>query len=272
MLKKIVIGGALASMLAGLAMGTGVWSYARTAGGWLHQTAKDSVPLEWEIKRAQQMIADLDPEIADNAKRIAHEKIRVARLEKELGVSRESLADAQNDIQRLKGDLEKGDNVFVYSGKTYTSAQVKDDLGRRFDRFKTRKETSSKLEQMLQARQGTLSAAHERMEAMMSAKRQLEVEVENLQARLAALRVSQTSSELALDDSALSRTRELLDEIATRIDVEEEVTQADVKYFGGIDLDDAHETELLDEITSYFDASKSEHDAASLAGIQLGQE
>jgi septal ring factor EnvC (AmiA/AmiB activator) len=269
MLKKLVLGGAIAGLLGGAVVSTGVWSYGRMAVTSLQQTAKDAVPLEWEIKRAQQMIADLEPEIADNAKRIAHEKLRVARLEKELDKGREGLASAQNDIQRLKTDLEKGDGVFVYSGRTYTSTQVKDDLGRRFDRFKTRKETVAKLEQMLQARESTLVSAQDRMEAMMSAKRQLEVEIENLQARLAAVRVAQTSSELALDDSALSRTRELLDEIATRIDVEEEVTQSAAEYVGGIQLDETNERELLDEITSYFDGERAGQDVGSLAGIQL---
>lgn len=258
MLKKAIVGGTLAALLGGLLMGTGLWSYARTAGGWVERTAKDAVPLEWEIQRARQMIADLDPEITSNAKRIAHEKIKVAKLEKELSQTSERLAEARNDIERLRSDLEEGDGMFVYSGKTYTSAQVRDDLGRRFDRYKTRKETSEKLQQMLTARQGALQAAHERMDAMLSAKRQLEVEIENLQARLAAVRVAQTSSELALDDSALSRTRQLLDDIATRIDVEEEVTQVDAEYFGGIDLEEESDAELLDEISSYFGDASAE--------------
>ena len=106
------------------------------------------------------------------------------------------------------------------------------------------------------------------MEAMLSAKRQLEVEVENLQARLGALRVAQTSSQLNLDDSQLARTRELLDEIATRIDVEEETMSVDVEYFGEIDLDEPSEESLLDDISSYFDGSASDS-SDTLVAIQL---
>ena len=121
---------------------------------------------------------------------------------------------------------------------------------------------------MLSARQASLKAAHERMDAMLSAKRQLEVEVENLQARLGALRVAQTSSQLNLDDSQLSRTRELLDEIATRIDVEEETMSVDVEYFGEIDLDEPSEEDLLDEITNYFQGTEAVP-AGSLVSIEL---
>lgn len=268
MLKKLMIGGALTAALGGMVLGSGAWSYVRTAGGWVQQTAGDAVPLEWEISRARQMIADLDPEITENARRIAHEKIKVAKLQKQVDDTESKLAAAQHDIERLKGDLESDNNVFVYSGKTYTSNQVREDLARRFQLFKTRNEMADSLKKMLAARQATLAAASEQMEANMSAKRQLEVEVENLEARLAAVRVAQTSSELALDDSALSQTRELLDKIASRIDVEKEMTQVDTQYFGGINLDETSEADLLNEISSYFGTTGGD-DPVALTGIQL---
>ncbi len=252
MLKKIVLVGSAVTLLSGLVMGTGLWSYGRCAADKVTQSAKDMVPMEWEIDRARQMITDLEPEITENAKRIAREKIATARLERQVSQSSDLLGDAQRNIERLSADLRNGDKAFTYGGKTYTSAQVRDDLGARWKRFKTQRATVEKLQQQLDARHASLNAANERMDAMLTAKRQLEVEVENLQARLAALRVAQTSSELNLDDSQLSRTRELLDEIATRIDVEEEVIAVDTEYFGGIDLDEPNQEDLLDEISTYF--------------------
>lgn len=272
MLKKVVLGGLLASTIGGVALGTGAWSYVRTAGGWVQDVAQDAVPLEWEIQRARQMIADLDPEITENAKRIAQEKIKVAKLEKEYAAVSEKLADSQENIARLRGDLELGSSKYTYCGKTYTAAQVREDLGRRFSLHKTRKEMADNLGKMLDARQQTLTAATDRMEAMMSAKRQLEVEVENLQAKLASVRLAQTSSELALDDSALSQTRELLDTISARIDVEKEMTQVSEDYFGGIQLDEESEADLMDEIAAYFDGGQSESEGEKLAGIQLDGE
>jgi chromosome segregation ATPase len=270
MLKKIVLGSVAAALVGGVVLGTGVWSHVRTAGGWIAQTAEDSMPLEWEVKRARQMISDLEPEIAVNAKRIALEKIKVAKLEKETALANERLADARNDISRLKDDLQAGNQYYTYSGETYTSNQVRDELERRFTAFKTSKETASSLEQMLSARMETLRAASERMAAMMSAKHQLEIEIENLEAQLAAVRAAQTSSELALDDSALSRTRELLDSISARIDVEREMTQVNTEYFGGIKLEDEDSGDLLDEITTYLDSEGVQTGSAEqLAAIRL---
>lgn len=267
MIRKMVLTGGALALLSSLTLGVPLFSYAKCGVNWLRSSASDSMPLEWELKRARQMIVDLKPEIEVNAKRIAREKVEFARLEKQLGDTDERLTKTQADIERLSEDLRTETPYYTYGGRTYTSAQVQSDLSNRFKRFKTRRATADKLEQMLVAREASLRAAQERMEAMLSARRQLEVEVENLQARLGALRVAQTSSQLNLDDSQLARTRELLDEIATRIDVEEETMSVDVEYFGEIDLDEPSDESLLDDISVYF--NESEQSEGSLVSIQI---
>ena len=267
MLKKAIVAGGAAVLLSSLAVGTPIFSYARCGANWLSETANDSVPLEWELKRARQMITDLKPEIERNAKRIAREKIEVARLEKELDLNISTLAKAESDIQRLRDDLAGDADHYTYAGRTYTSVQVREDLKSRFKRFKTRRATSEKLEQMLSARQSSLTSAQAEMEEMLNARRQLEVEVENLQARLGALRVAQTASQIDLDGSQLSKTRNLLDSIATRIDVEEETMTVDAAYFGEIDLDEPADENLLEDIAAYFDGSQT--DSKELVAIQL---
>ena len=270
MIKKMILTGGALALLSSVTLGVPLFSYARCGVSWLQSSASDAMPLEWELKRARQMIVDLKPEIEVNAKRIAREKVEVTRLEKQLGDTSERLAKSQDDIERLSNDLRSENDYYSYGGRTYTSAQVKSDLGNRFKRFKTRRATAEKLEQMLSARESSLRAAQERMDAMLGAKRQLEVEVENLQARLGALRVAQTSSQLNLDDSQLARTRELLDEIATRIDVEEETMSVDAEYFGEIDLDEPNDEDLLNDISSYFNGSPTvSSESESLVAIQL---
>lgn len=269
MLKKLILAGGAVALLSSMTLGTPIWSYARCGVSWLSDSAGDSVPVEWELKRARQMIADLKPEIEANAKRIAREKVDVVRLEKQLDETDVRLAKTQADIERLSEDLRRGSDSYTYAGRSYTSTQVKEDLSNRFKRFKTRNETARKLEDMLSARKASLRAAHERMDAMLSARRQLEVEVENLQARLGALRVAQTTSQVNLDDSQLSRTRELLDEIAARIDVEEETMAIDVEYFGEIDLDTPSDENLLNDITAYFECQDCPSATSSLVAIQL---
>lgn len=271
MLKKLVLAGTAATLLSGLTIATPIGSYARCGWAYMTHSASDAVPLEWELNRARQLIVDLKPEIQQNARRIAQEKTEVVRLQRELSTTDEKLTKAKTDIERLTSDLRDDSSVYSYGGVTYTSAQVKSDLGNRFKRFQTRQQTSEKLRQMLAAREASLSAASERMDAMLDAKRQLEVEVENLQARLGALRVAQTSTQLHLDDSALSDTRRLLDDIATRIDVEEETMKVDVEYFGEINLDEPSDENLLNDVTAYMHKLDGGRDQAYVS-IQLEEE
>ncbi len=167
------------------------------------------------------MIEDLKPEIARNLQVVAREEVGVQRLASEIKAKEEQLAKSRSDIMRLlKGDLESGSVRFVYAGAaSYSVNQVKEDLSNRFKQFQVHEQTTSKLNQVLSAREKNLDAARRKLDSMLAAKRELEVEVENLQARMTMVEVAQTSSPVALDDSHLSSTRQLLDDIRTRIDV-----------------------------------------------------
>ena len=70
MLKKAILASGLLA-LTSTVVGLPVISYARTGISMIRQSAGDTLPIEWELKRARQMITDLQPEIAGGAKQIA---------------------------------------------------------------------------------------------------------------------------------------------------------------------------------------------------------
>jgi chromosome segregation ATPase len=259
MLKKSIVIGAGIVLLLGLFFGR---SHMLTAVGIVKQSVKDSVPVEFELKRARQMIRDLQPEIEKNMHKIAREETDVAKLERRVAESQDGLAKDRADIIRLKGDLDSGSEVFRYAGHEYTAKQVKADLVNRFDEFKTQEQTLDNLKKTLLARQTVLQAAREKLDAMLAAKRQLEVDVENLEARLEMVKVAQTSSEFQFDDSQLSRTKEVVESIADRIEVAERLVNADNKYPDRIPLDEPEaERDITEEIADYFGQGRQEIEA-----------
>ncbi len=261
MCKRFLTWGLLGTVgLLGL-VGTGAWSYVKTGYQTASDTVRDSVPIEWEIKRARQMIEDLKPEISKNLQVVAREEVAVERLAEEVARKEALLAKSRDDILRLKGDLESGSVRFVYAGRTYSKDQVQEDLANRFKQFKVHEATTHKLNQILTARQKNLEAARRKLDEMLAAKRELEVQVENLQARLTMVQVAQTSNPVTLDDSQLSQTRQLLDEIRTRIDVAERTVASEGALDGMIPLDEPTAPELLDEITNYFGEGRAEVEA-----------
>lgn len=266
MFKKMIKIGALAGLAVGALAATGAWSYVRTGVHTAREQVRDNVPIKWEIERARQMITDLRPEIKANLQVVAREEVAVKRLAEEIQSKQAVLAKSRNDILRLKGDLQSGSTRFVYAGRQYSEQQVRDDLSNRFKQFQVHEQTLEKLSKVLDARETNLDAARRKLEGMLAAKRELEVEIENIQARLTLVEVAQTSSPVALDDGQLSRTRQLLDDIRTRIDVAERLVASEGIVEGAILLEETASPELLDEITDYF--GEGRHEVESL--VRLG--
>ncbi len=117
MCKKFMLMGLAAAVGAVVLAGTGAWSYVKTGYNTASRTVKDSVPIEWEISRARQMIEDLKPEIKKNLEIVTREEIGVQRLAQEIDQKETLLAKSRSDIMRLKGDLESGTH-FVYAGRS----------------------------------------------------------------------------------------------------------------------------------------------------------
>jgi DNA repair exonuclease SbcCD ATPase subunit len=223
------------------------------------QTAvRESVPIKFELERARKMIQDLEPEISRHKRAIAREELELQKLNNQVAEDEAKLAKSWADIQKLRGDLERGGSNFVYVGRTYTAAQVESDLAARFERYKTKEATLDSQQKVLEARDRGLSAAQEKLKAMIAAKRQLEVEVENLEARQKMVEVAKASSEFNIDDSQLSRTRSLLSDIEARIEVDAQLVNADDVIMDEIPLDEPEtDVNILDRISNY-ENSKAE--------------
>jgi len=264
MVKKGILIGAGVLVLLGLLFGREGLSHLKTSLGMARQAVHDAVPVEFELSRARQMIKDLDPEIHRNMHVIAKEEVEVAQLREQLGGAEKNLAKNKADIQRLTDDLKRGDSNFVYAGKSYTGEQVETDLSRRFEQYKVKQATLEKLTQVLGARERGLTAGREKLKAMQAAKGQLEVDVANLDARLEMVKVAQATSEFNFDDSRLSRTKDLVSEISARIDVAEKLVNAESAYPGEINLDQEETTNITEQVTKYFEASRKADESVAV--------
>ena len=252
MVKKALIGVGATTVLGILLVGTDALSYFSTGASRVKDSVKNSVPIEFEIDRARTMVRDLLPDIRQNMHVIAREEVEVARLEEQIGGAESKLDKSKNEVMRLKNDLATDQDFYTYSGKNYTVQQVKVDLSHRFARFKTNDATLQSLKQILRARTLSLDAARQKLEGMLVAKRQLEVEVENLEARLKMVEVAETSSEFNFDDSRLGRAKELISDLRTRLDVAERLVNSDVDLHSEIQLEGETAENIVDQVTEYF--------------------
>ena len=255
MLKKGLFLVTAGTLLLGLCFGRNAMSYVKTTVNKVSETVKNNVSIGYEIDRARQMIKDLTPEIRHNMQLIAKEEIQVQQFEKRVDQAAKTLSRDREEILRMKEALghNPGVKALAFGNITYSRDRINKDLANRFKHYKTADETSFNLSKVLDARQRTLAAARQKLNGMLAAKQQLEVDVENLEARLKMVEVAQTTSEFDFDDSHLARTKELISDIHTRIEVSARLLDVQTDFHARIPLESPEEMEdISDQITEYF--------------------
>jgi chromosome segregation ATPase len=254
MIKKLIIVAGVVLVLGILLFGRSAVSYIKTSAGYVKESVQEAVPIEFQIKRARGEIENLLPEVRKNMYVIAKEEVEVQNLQNQVVESEARLGKEKTDILRMSTDLKSGKDTFRYAGCSYSAGQVKVDLANRFKRYKTGEATLASLQQILAARQQSLEAARRKLEGMLAAKRQLKVEVENLEARLQMIAAAKASSEYQFDDSRLGRVKELVSTLRTRLDVAERMVNAETHFHDEIPLDEPAPDNIVDQVTQYFSA------------------
>lgn len=253
-LKRGLIGAAAAAVLGTLVFGRDVFSYAKTFGCQARDAVKAEVPIEFEIERARGMVENLVPDIRKCMHVIAEEEVNVEHLSKEINTAEGDLRKQKEQILALQRDVGQGRQTYQYASRTYTSNEVKRDLAARFERYKTAEATLASKREVLTAREKSVSAGREKLDGMLSAKRDLEVQLENLDARLKTVQAAQTASSVQLDDSQLARAKKLISELNKQLDVRQRMLDADGKFTGLIPVDSAVAVpeDLSQQIDEYF--------------------
>jgi len=192
------------------------------------------------------------------------EEVKIVQLNERVAKLDAKQTKARDHILQMKAGLDDGKDYVHLAGHRYSSREVKADLTNRFARFKTSDSTLLNLRKVLNAREKSLDAAQQKLEGMLAAKRQLEVDVENLEARQKMVEVAQTTSDFNFDDSHLARTKDLLTDIQTRIEVNERLLDTDTNFAYEIPMDEPESNDVSDDIASYFgdDAEQIEELAA----------
>lgn len=275
MIKQAVYGVAALGALASFVFGRDVWSYAKTWGNSVRQTVKKEVPVEFEVSRARELVENIVPDIRNVMHVIAEQEVDVESLTAELDRKRTELASHKDAIQTRTAELKSGQASYVFAGQTYSAEQIRTDLAKRFDRFKIADETLKREQQVLEARQKALAANREKLDNLLAAKTDLELQLEQLEARLKAVQAAETVSTVSIDDSELTRAKKLIRELNKQIDVREKVMATDGKLTDLIPLEPKHTApkDLESQIDAYFTpkseatSSKSEQKVVRLDAL-----
>lgn len=263
--KILAYGGSLGFFLI-LLFGRDVISYVATTGDQVSDAVRSQIPIDFEIERAKNMIEDLTPQIRNSMVALAREEIAIENLDAEVYKLGAEHAQAKVRLTSLQSQLETDRDEFTIGTTTYTATEFTKVAETRFERFKTQGETLANRRNTLAARRQAWTSARKQLDELVSAKDQLLAEIESLEAREQMNAVARANNEMSLaslDDTRLTRTRDLIRDIETRIRVEERLTATEQHFMDGVSpvVDAVHSnseqdvirrSEVAEKISNYF--------------------
>lgn len=273
-LKWMLLGGVVLGGAGFLFLGTAFPGYLGTFASSVRETVTGQIPVEIELKRAEGLIRQIDPQI-DTCKR------DLARAEVEL----EELQDSVVHLEKVVGNEEKKLKVGarLLGGDGASDVQLAADLG-------TRRRVSSDLQRtkdsyvnnvailktkraLIERQSRAVDAAKQRLLAVRNEREALEDQVRSLktqQMQVAAL--SAQSQRFDLDSTALSQAKEVIAAVKKRLDVAQRMLENDIGFQGEPELEVGEQRDVVKEIHELFAPSRGgaeSRDGASCATIEI---
>jgi hypothetical protein len=238
--------------VGGLVFGTDVFSYLGSSAKHLRTSVKESVPMEFELQRARDMLEQIVPEIHANVRLIAQEEVEVENLKKDISQCQVAMGDDEARIQKLSGMLGGSDVYFTISDRQYPREAVKTDLARRFERHKEARDVLQGKERLLEAREKSLQAAVGMLDKARGQKELLASRIESLEGQYRLVQAAAVGSRVHVDGSKLAQTEKLISDIKKRLDVAERVLSHEGRFVEPIKIDVVNEKDLLTQVQEYF--------------------
>jgi len=195
------------------------FSYLTTASRLVTEKVRSNVPVEFEIERARTLISDLVPEVRKNMLVIAQEEVAVKDLNQEVGRVEQDLGRQREQLLALRSNIENEGGNHRIGARAASTEEVRTELARRFSRFQTAEATLAAKKQLLVARQRSLDASRAKVENMLNAKRDMELQIENLDARLKTQQSQAVATSTPIDTSQVARCQKLVGDLRVRLEV-----------------------------------------------------
>lgn len=258
-----VIGGAGMLALGGVLFGSELVSYMGSSFRGVRTAVRDAVPLEFELKRARDMLADIVPEMQANVRLIAQEEVEIASLKNEIERGAEALERERRHVARLRETLDTRLASYEIGGFNYSRDQVRDDLARRFERLKESEMVLEGKQRLLTNREKSLQAAIQLLERTRSQKVHLEDKIQTLESQYRLVKAASIDSKFQVDQSSLARAENLIGDIKKRLDVAERVLAHEARFVDPIVVDVIDEADLLAQIDEHLGSDQRSHQPAT---------
>jgi len=231
MIKKGVLGAALAAGALYLAFGTSAPSYVRTAFHKVRGHAHDAVPVQFEIDRARQEIARLEKPIKETREVYFRTEVETEQLEREVTATKANLDKEKNTLLALRDSVKTGD-LKLTGNVRYSTEELNSELARRFDHYRNNSKFLVEKEATLKAKKKIMDAARQQLNNMRNQQREMTSKLNTIEARLQQIEATKQTNEFNFDgdDSALARAKENVSDLEKRVEVQARIAEVEGRF------------------------------------------
>lgn len=260
MFKKLLI---LSGMLVvvGWAFGSNagreLMSYVKTGWKEVRQATQKVVPLDFEIKRAEDLLQNLDKTDDRLITTLASHMSAVRSCERDVETMTANLDSRKAELQARTEEVR---NIQV--SKTTTSRDMATlQLERDFKQFKIAEAALKNKQGMLEQMQARIKSMQDQREALKGQRSELVTRVSKLKTDLDYLKVAQLKAKHAGEDfqvPEIAQLRELVDSLENRIETSliEHQLREDIKSGDKAVTKPAASSNIMNDIDSYFHQNK----------------
>jgi chromosome segregation ATPase len=222
MLKKLVIVGIVGFVAVAAVKGSKFGSYIRSEYEALKARAEANVPPEREIARLRNEIKQLDKDILAVVGHLARERVEVAQL-KERSDELRAKQSKDKELLNARAQAIKNATEFVTFGNRKLSIDAaKAELEDGVRRYTANEKSLVAMDTAVGSREKVKETLEKQLETLKNQKGELAAAVDALEAEVTALKLQQMESKYQTDDTRLSKIKEDIRALKTKIEIQRE--------------------------------------------------
>ncbi len=232
--KWMLLTGAVLGGAGFLVLGTAFPSYVSTMASSVREGVVGQIPIDLELKRAGNLIRQIDPQIDTCKLDLARAEVELDRLQESVG-QLEKQAGGEEKKLKVGARLLSGDgNADVQLAADFGARRrVQVDLQRTKDSYVNNVAILKAKRALIERQTKAVAAANQRLIAVRTEREALEDQVRSLKTQQQQVEaLAANSQRFDLDSTALSQAKEVIATVRKRLDIAQRMLENDLVFQG----------------------------------------
>lgn len=256
--KTLLIGSVVLGGAGFLFLGTDFPSYVSTVATSVREEVAGQIPVEIELRRAEDLIRQIDPQIDTCKRDLARAEVELEDLQTSV-VHLEKVVTAEEKKLKIGAALLREENeTGVRLAADYGARRrVSADLSRTKDSYVNNMAILKTKRALIERQTRAVGAAKDRLAAVRYERSALQDQVRALKTqKMQVEAMAASSSRFDLDSSALSQAKEVITKVRKRLDVAQRMLENDMAFQGEPVGEVVDERNMLKEIDELFEVGQ----------------